>query len=72
MSVNYGDYEIVEDGESCSLRERLYLWNDEGDRDRLLHLLLVKGLQSGSITADDLHDIGFLSEGQTLVRKIKK
>lgn len=65
-------YEIVEDGESCSLHERMVLWNDAGDRDRLLELLVVKGLQSKTITADDLHDIGFLSEGQTLVRKIKK
>lgn len=70
MITNYGNYAIVgKDGEEQSLCERLYLWNTEPDRDRLLLLLVVKGLQADMLTEQDLHDAGFLTGGQKIVFK---
>jgi len=70
FTPNYGNYFIEDsDGEEMSLDQRLYLWNDNSDRDNLLLVLLVKALEGGSITHDDLRSIGFLRPGQTLFSK---
>lgn len=59
---------VKSDGEAEKLHVAMWVWNDNSDRDRLLALLIIQGLESGSLSEQDLHDAGFLHKGQSIKR----
>lgn len=65
------DYYVTSpaDPQGEKLDVRMWAFNDDSDRDRLLTLLVVKALDAGTITSEDLVEAGYLTKAQKLEKR---